>query len=346
MIAFLKNFRLVTRPFVSNLQTVRGPDVIRLGRHATALALALVTATVVCNQVSAQEPTDLPGLHGQGPVSANAGDFQQPSLTAPQERPSIHKAERVETLAVAITPDPSSPEIGQQVLFSLSNLSGSVKDAQWSFGGAGCSGFTETATCAAGLFNDCKAMAYKYASGGDKSVAVTVHWEGGGSASASTSLTIQYTGTCGGGTTCSYAISPLNASFDSGGGSGTVTVNAQGGCIWTAVSNNSSWITVTAGATGSGSGQVGYSVGVNSGWARNGTMRIAGKTFTVNQAGLGCSYQLHRPPRASPLSAAPAPSVSARPPAAHGRQPRLEVGSRSPATPPALAVAPFRSAWR
>ena len=124
MIAFLKNCRLVTRPFVSNLQNVRGPAVIRPGRHATALALALVAATVVCSQASAHEPTDLPGLHAQGPVSANAGNVQQLSLTTPQERPSIHQAERVETLAVAITPDPSSPEIGQQVLFSLSNLSG------------------------------------------------------------------------------------------------------------------------------------------------------------------------------------------------------------------------------
>ena len=189
-----------------------------------------------------------------------------------------------QTLALQVTPNPADPEIGDLVRFDLANLSGSVKDAQWSFGGAGCSGFTETATCTAGLFNDCKAMVYKYASGGDKSVAVTVHWEGGGSASASTTLTVQNTGTCGGGTTCSYAISPLNASYGPEGGSGTVAVNTQEGCTWTAVSNNSSWITVTAGATGSGSGQVGYSVGVNSDAARNGTMKIAGKTFTVNQS--------------------------------------------------------------
>ncbi len=207
-----------------------------------------------------------------GPVAASSVEGLQISDASAQ------------TLAVSITPAPLSPQIGQQVLFSLASLTGEVQYADWSFGGAGCSGFTETATCTAGLFNACKAMAYKYASGGDKSVAVTVHWVGGGSATASMTLTVQNVGTCGGGTTCSYAISPLNASYGPEGGSGTVAVNTQEGCTWTAVSNNSSWISVTAGATGSGSGQVGYSVGVNSGAARNGTMKIAGKTFTVNQS--------------------------------------------------------------
>ena len=189
-----------------------------------------------------------------------------------------------QTLALEVTPMPSNPQIGQSVLFSVANLSGTIQDAQWSFGGAGCSGFSETATCTPSIFNDCTAMAYKYASAGQKNVSVTVHWAGGGSANASTTLTVQSTGSCGGGSTCTYAISPTNASFDSGGGNGTVAVNTQEGCTWTAVSNDPTWVAVTSGATGSGAGEVGYSAGVNGGAARNGTMKIAGKTFTVNQA--------------------------------------------------------------
>ncbi|HWN08430.1 MAG TPA: M36 family metallopeptidase [Pyrinomonadaceae bacterium] len=90
---------------------------------------------------------------------------------------------------------------------------------------------------------------------------------------------------CGG--TCTYSINPTSASYAAGGGTGSVTVTAGTGCAWTAVSN-ASFITVTSGSSGSGNGSVGYSVAANSGSAsRNGTMTIAGQTFTVTQAGTG-----------------------------------------------------------
>lgn len=65
----------------------------------------------------------------------------------------------------------------------------------------------------------------------------------------------------------------------------TVAVTTDTGCPWTAVSNDS-WITITAGESGTGSGAVMYSVTANPGEARNGTITIAGKTFTVNQKAL------------------------------------------------------------
>lgn len=59
------------------------------------------------------------------------------------------------------------------------------------------------------------------------------------------------------------------------------------GCNWTAVSNDS-FITITSGASGSGSGAVSYSVAANtSSLSRNGSMTIAGLTFGVSQAGNG-----------------------------------------------------------
>jgi len=82
---------------------------------------------------------------------------------------------------------------------------------------------------------------------------------------------------------CSYSINPSSASIKSDGGNGpAVTVTATAGCSWTAVSNDA-WITVTAGATGSGNGSVAFKVSKNGGAQRTGTLTIAGQTFTVMQ---------------------------------------------------------------
>ncbi len=86
------------------------------------------------------------------------------------------------------------------------------------------------------------------------------------------------------GTSCTYSISPSSQSFDSVGGAASVSVTAPSGCSWTATSN-AAWITITAGASGSGNGSVSYSVATNAGTARTGTMTIAGQTFTVTQSG-------------------------------------------------------------
>jgi Zn-dependent metalloprotease len=89
---------------------------------------------------------------------------------------------------------------------------------------------------------------------------------------------------CGG--SCSFSISPTSASFAAAGGTQSVTVTTQAGCNWTAASNNS-FITVTSGASGSGSGTVNYSVAANTSTARSGSLTIAGLTHSVSQAGTG-----------------------------------------------------------
>jgi hypothetical protein len=81
-----------------------------------------------------------------------------------------------------------------------------------------------------------------------------------------------------------YSISPLSASFGYSGGGGAVTVSASTGAYWTAVSNDS-WITVTAGGSGTGPGSVTYTVAANNTiYSRTGTVTIAGLTHTVSQA--------------------------------------------------------------
>jgi hypothetical protein len=66
-----------------------------------------------------------------------------------------------------------------------------------------------------------------------------------------------------------------------------VTVTTQAGCSWTAVSNNA-FITITSGASGSGSGTVNYSVAERIlSTPRNGSLTIAGLTHSVSQDGGG-----------------------------------------------------------
>jgi hypothetical protein len=71
-----------------------------------------------------------------------------------------------------------------------------------------------------------------------------------------------------------------------------VAVSAGTDCAWTAASN-APWITIASGASGSGNGTVSLVVGANATPAtRDGTVTIAGQTFTVSQAAAACSYSL------------------------------------------------------
>jgi hypothetical protein len=79
------------------------------------------------------------------------------------------------------------------------------------------------------------------------------------------------------------SIFPTHQSFDSNGGGGSVTVTSDSS--WTAASD-ASWITINSGSSGSGDGTVNYTVSANSSTSqRTGTITIAGRTFTVTQAG-------------------------------------------------------------
>jgi hypothetical protein len=82
---------------------------------------------------------------------------------------------------------------------------------------------------------------------------------------------------------CSYSLS--SSVFSTSGRAATSSVNviAPAGCPWTAVSN-AAFVTITGGASGSGSGTVSFSVAANQGTARAGNLTIAGQTFSINQA--------------------------------------------------------------
>ena len=92
---------------------------------------------------------------------------------------------------------------------------------------------------------------------------------------------------------CTYWINPTSRSIAANGGTGTVAVTTGPDCTWTGVAN-AAWLHVTSGASGTGNGNVGYSVDVNTSQsARTGTMTVAGQTFTVNQSASGpCAFSI------------------------------------------------------
>lgn len=96
---------------------------------------------------------------------------------------------------------------------------------------------------------------------------------------------------------CTYDLDATTATVVSDGDSGlTVGVlaptSASGPCPWTAVSN-ATWILIADGASGTGGGTVTLDVLENASIeSRTGTVSIGGNTFTVEQDGQACVYEL------------------------------------------------------
>ena len=102
---------------------------------------------------------------------------------------------------------------------------------------------------------------------------------------AGTSLTVNQTGVV-----CSVNVSPRSIAVLPAGVTGnslSVSANAPD-CQWSATTSTP-WILVSGGNTGTGSGTVTYTVGVNTGGLRTGTITAAGQKIYVNQAAAGNS---------------------------------------------------------
>lgn len=91
---------------------------------------------------------------------------------------------------------------------------------------------------------------------------------------------------------CAVTINAATRQFTSVAATSTLNVTAAASCAWTAVSN-APWLTITAGASGTGNGTVGYTVALNNGGARIGTLTIGGVTHTVTQTAATCTYALN-----------------------------------------------------
>ena len=73
---------------------------------------------------------------------------------------------------------------------------------------------------------------------------------------------------------CAYSLSTNSLSAAATASTSSVNVTAGTGCAWTGVSNVN-WLTVTAGASGTGNGMVNFSIAANTGPARSGTLTVA-----------------------------------------------------------------------
>jgi Metallo-peptidase family M12/FG-GAP-like repeat/Viral BACON domain len=84
---------------------------------------------------------------------------------------------------------------------------------------------------------------------------------------------------------CTFSITPSSQSFGAAGGTGSVSVTTQNGCSWTAGSNQN-FVSITSGNFGSGNGTLTYTVAQNTSISlRAATLTIAGRFFSVQQAG-------------------------------------------------------------
>ncbi len=97
---------------------------------------------------------------------------------------------------------------------------------------------------------------------------------------------------------CNPSISPVSRTISTASTTGTITLTTQDGCPWTAQSNVP-WITINGNNSGVKSASISYTVAVNAGVQRTGTLTIAGKTFTLTQQA-GCSFVLAPTSRSFP----------------------------------------------
>jgi len=91
---------------------------------------------------------------------------------------------------------------------------------------------------------------------------------------------------------CASSLDPTSQAVPAGGVAGaSVAVTSPSGCAWTATTV-ATWISITAGATGTGNGTVEFTAAANTGPLRTGTITIAGQTHTVTQAS-GCVFSIN-----------------------------------------------------
>ncbi len=93
---------------------------------------------------------------------------------------------------------------------------------------------------------------------------------------------------------CSTILTPASATHGPDGATGSLTVTSPSYCGWTAVSN-AAWLTITAGAQGTGSGLVSYAVARNrEPDIRTAAIAVNEQIFAVTQTGeaVQCEYSV------------------------------------------------------
>ena len=81
---------------------------------------------------------------------------------------------------------------------------------------------------------------------------------------------------------CAFRMNPASQTYSQNGGVGNIGVSISSGCSWTAESN-SPWLTINSGGSGTGNGNISYSVDASTAGIRVGTITVGGNPFTVEQ---------------------------------------------------------------
>ena len=122
------------------------------------------------------------------------------------------------------------------------------------------------------------------------------------------------------GAPCTFHLDNTRVEVDAGGAVVRIEVTAMADCAWSARALES-WISVTSGASASGTGMVGLWIAPNSGPARQGSVTIADQTIIVTQRAVGSPSPSPVPapnpvpsPPPSPAPPTPAPPPSPAPP--------------------------------
>jgi hypothetical protein len=123
---------------------------------------------------------------------------------------------------------------------------------------------------------------------GSGTVAVAVAANAGASRTATLTIAGQQIRVTQDAAACAFTVSPTTVTVVAAGGNTPITVtNTQGtNCSWTAsiTGNTNGFLSITSGASGTGSGTAVITAAVNSGAARSGTVTIAGRTVSIAQS--------------------------------------------------------------
>ncbi len=156
----------------------------------------------------------------------------------------------------------------------------------FSSGGTGSVNVTTSSNCAwtAQSYADWITLTAGTTGNGNGTVSYTVADNSGGP--ARTGLIVIagqiYTVTQSGG--CTYAVSAPVSNFPAQGGQGVLNMTAGPTCQWR-VTSLASWITITAGSSGTGNGTINFTVAPNPGLARSGQILHTDDSFiTISQA--------------------------------------------------------------
>ena len=90
---------------------------------------------------------------------------------------------------------------------------------------------------------------------------------------------------------CTFGINPGAITVDVAGGDAHFTAHARLDCPWNS-ETDAAWLSVTAGQSGTGEGQVALHIAANPGPSRRGTVTIGGVPIPVNQRGADRTWEI------------------------------------------------------